>query len=296
MATTSNEPLEGNNTPEGESVDGAPSMVKQMVSDQGNDSLKGSKRKRTSSPSDGAGLGGTSDLVHGASKGGEHEGSEATGETGKGPKTKGRKNRKLHDKVRPAPGKKTALASKKGMGDGAKGKAGAGEKGGSEVSEEGNDVTGLLTTPPPDDGNANSNNEAGDSGDEKPRPKGRKAVTKGVGRKEWSQAEDEVIIALYATKTPVKEIAAALNKLPSSSTTLVVDVQMTAHRWHNVLKHIITWSDEEVKVLKTTYDAIVKDQFTALADRMNKELDVTKFTKQGCEKKIKELMKEIKSK
>ncbi|KAF8422450.1 hypothetical protein EV426DRAFT_712871 [Tirmania nivea] len=279
-------------SPDGDSVDGitdAADMVNEAAADQRDDVVKGGKRKRTSSLGDGAGLGGATDLAHGVSMDDGHGGSEATSETGKGSKAKkGRKKggaAKKDGKARP-PAKKATGAGKKG------------KRGGTKVKEEdsdGRNPGGLITTPPPDDDNANRSNTVDASGDEESKPKGKKAGAKGVERKVWSPAEDEVITALRAAKTPWKEIVAALNKMPSSSTTLVVDVTMAINRWKRVLKHIITWSDEEVKTLKSIYDAIVKDPFTALADRMNKELDETKFTKQGCERKIKEMMKDTKS-
>jgi len=267
-------------------------LVKEVVDDQGDDAIKGVKRKRASSPSDGAALDGATDLAHGASLGDEHEGSRATSETRKEPKAK--KERKKADTVKKggkAPPKKATGANKKGKGGGTKGKAGAEGSMGSEAKKRDSDgqspAAGPFTTPPPDDENADRSDTLGD---EKAKPKGKT----GEEKKVWSPVEDGVIITLKATKTPWKEIAAALNKLPTSSATLAVDATMAKNRWSNVLKHIITWSDEEIKTLKTMHDAIVKDPFTELANRMNKELGETKFTKQGCEKKIKE-MKEVKS-
>ncbi|KAF8453181.1 hypothetical protein BGX38DRAFT_1268951 [Terfezia claveryi] len=255
-------------------------LVKEVVTGQEDDIVKGAKRKRASSPSDSAALDGASDLAHGASLDGENESSGATNETGKGTKTKkGRKKASAVKNKGKVSVKKATGASKKGKGGGTKNKTGAEGRMGS---------AGLVTTPPPDRDNTNHSDASGDG---EHTPKGKMAGIKGVERKVWTSAEDEIIIALHATKTPWKEIAAALNKLPTSSTTLVVDAGMATNRWKKKLKHIITWSDEEVKTVKTIYDAIVKDPFTALADRMNKELNETKFTKVACENKIKEMTK-----
>lgn len=289
-------------TPEGDSADRAthaPDTVKEAVVNQGDDNVKGAKRKRASSPSNGTGLDGASDLPHEASKLKDvPEGSGATSETGKGPEAKKGRNKagaakKKDGKVKPAPTKKVTSAGGKEKGRVTKGKAAGAE--GDTVSEakevdnynDGQSQAGLVTTTPPDDA----------SGDENLQTKRKKTSTgaKPAGKKVWSPAEDALIMELCATKTPFKEITAALNGLSSNSTTLVIDQKMAANRWNNVLKHIITWSDEEVKTLKTIYDAIVKDPYSALADRMNKELEETKFTKQGCEKKIKEMMKENKA-
>ncbi|RPB21653.1 hypothetical protein L211DRAFT_851365 [Terfezia boudieri ATCC MYA-4762] len=256
-------------------------LVEEVVTGQEDDIVKGAKRKRASSPSVRAELDGSSDLTHGASLHDEHEDSGATNEARKG--TKAKKGRKKAGAVKnegKVSVKKATGASKKGKGEWTKNKSGAEGSMGSAT---------LVTTTPVDGDNANHSDTSGDG---ELTPKGKMAGVKGkMERKVWSSAEDEIIIALHATKTPWKEIAAALNKLPTSSTTLAVDATMATNRWKKKLKHIITWSDEELKTVKTIYDAIVKDPFTALADRMNKELNETKFTKLGCEKKIKEMMK-----
>ena len=103
----------------------------------------------------------------------------------------------------------------------------------------------------------------------------------------WTPKEDQLIIKMAQDKEVWKDVAAAVNKLPSCTTPR--DTISTKSRWHNVLKHIaIQWEEEEVIKLKSLHQEIVKNPFGVIADRMNTAFPSKKFTKGGCEKKIKE--------
>lgn len=157
-----------------------------------------------------------------------------------------------------------------------------GRKGKPQASEppeiKGEQDTG-MTTPPPEGEGASIKCEAG-------------SAPKKMKKSIWDPAEDAIIVQLYGEKKTYKEIAVAVNKLKPS---VEVDAMMVNNRWNNTLKHMaITWLDEEVETLKKFHAAIVKDPYTALAERMNKEYQGNqgrKFTKQSCEKKIKEVVK-----
>ena len=150
-----------------------------------------------------------------------------------------------------------------------------GESGGEEGQAEGSDVG--LNTPPPED--------------EEKLPG--KPSTPSTKSKPWTSEEDQLIIKMAQDKNPWKDIMAALNKLPSCTTQR--DHLSAKRRWHMHLKHIsLQWEGDEITKLQSIYHEIVKNPFSAIADRMNVAFPSKKFTKGACEKKIKEVCIEVK--
>lgn len=256
-----------------------------------------SKRKRKSSLSN-MNERGVDGSVEDDENGAGDEGASGPSKEEAGDNTTGLKPRKTRKKA--GEGNEKPAATKKPAGAGKKKEKAAASKGKgadrvkSKVKEEenGEKITLGMTTPPPEKGAIKGEEDSAQSEDEKGQAKVQKAKPGSKGG--WTQEEDEIILNLYGKeKKPLKEVAEVINQRPGCLR--VRDAVACKNRWQSVLKHeIATWTEKELSTLQSCYAAIVKDPYAQLAERMNKEFNEKKFTKGGCEKKMKELLNQSK--